>query len=190
MTLRMITECTLKWDEMYRVFITGYRLAEITHGKSFYVYTIQLTDANSGIKYSIERRYSEFNSLHRMLKRVGETVAFPPKRVRNSQPKVLEQRRAALEVYIQKMLQLPSTRQQVLEFLGIEGTKRSSRILFKRLDGKSSSATTAAHVSPVVGPHPVITFKCDPYVTAESQSGLPDIVTQGVLTGFYKSEKY
>ncbi|XP_015112764.1 sorting nexin-24-like isoform X2 [Diachasma alloeum] len=190
MTLRVITECSTKGGEMYRVFITGYRLAEVTHGKSFYVYTIQLTDANSGIKYSIERRYSEFNSLHRMLKRDGETAAFPPKRVRSCQPKVLEHRRAALEVYIQKMLQLPSTRQQVLEFLGIEGAKRTGRILLKRLDGKSGSTSTAAHVSPVVGHHPVITFKCDPYVTAESQSGLPDIVTQGVLLGFYKSENY
>ncbi|XP_011311016.1 sorting nexin-22-like isoform X2 [Fopius arisanus] len=174
---------------MYRVFITGYRLAEVTHGKSFYVYTVQVTDSNSGIKHSIERRYSEFNSLRRMLKRGGETAAFPPKRVRNCQPKVLEQRRAALEVYIQKMLHLPSTRQQVLEFLGIEGTK-SNRINFKsRFDGKSNSATTAAHV-PTMGHRPVITFKCDPFVTAESQPGLPDIVTQGVLLGFYKSENY
>jgi len=49
-----------------------------------------------------------------------DIAPFPPKRVRNSQPKVLEQRRAALEVYIQKMLSLLATKQQVLNFLGIE----------------------------------------------------------------------
>jgi len=49
-----------------------------------------------------------------------DIAPFPPKRVRNSQPKVLEQRRAALEVYIQKMLNLLATKQQVLNFLGIE----------------------------------------------------------------------
>lgn len=53
----------IKEDEMYRVIITGYRL--VTHGKSYYVYSIQVTEPNSGILYVIERRYSEFNSLHR-----------------------------------------------------------------------------------------------------------------------------
>lgn len=55
------------------------------------------------------------------LKKDCQTVPFPPKRVRNSNPKVLEQRRAALEFYMQKMLRLSNTKQQVLNFLGIEG---------------------------------------------------------------------
>ena len=56
------------------------------------------------------------------LKKDCHTAPFPPKRVRNSSPKVLEQRRAALEIYMQKMLRLASTKQQVLNFLGIDGT--------------------------------------------------------------------
>lgn len=55
-----------------------------------------------------------------MKKDNSDIAPFPPKRVRNSQPKVLEQRRAALELYIQKMLHLLATKQQVLNFLGIE----------------------------------------------------------------------
>lgn len=58
------------------------------------------------------------------LKKEGETAPFPPKRVRNSHPKVLEQRRIALEHYIQKMLRLETTKRQVLEFLGIEGARQ------------------------------------------------------------------
>lgn len=52
--------------------------------------------------------------------------------MRNCQPKVLEQRRAALELYVQKMLQLPTTKQQVLEFLGIENARNNNRMISKR----------------------------------------------------------
>jgi len=61
------------------------------------------------------------------LKKDNSDIApFPPKRVRNSQPKVLEQRRAALELYIQKMLRLLATKQQVLNFLGIENEESNT----------------------------------------------------------------
>lgn len=66
------------------------------------------------------------------LKKINDTISFPPKRVRNSQPKVLELRRAALENYIIKMLHLSETKQQVLEFLGIESCKNTNRITPKR----------------------------------------------------------
>lgn len=52
-------------DDMYHVFISGYRLVEADHGKSFYVYTIEVTDTDTTVKYTIERRYSAFNALHR-----------------------------------------------------------------------------------------------------------------------------
>lgn len=61
-----------------------------------------------------------------MKKDNSDIAPFPPKRVRNSQPKVLEQRRAALELYIQKMLHLLATKQQVLNFLGIEDQEFTS----------------------------------------------------------------
>ena len=63
------------------------------------------------------------------LKKERDTAPFPPKRVRNSNPKVLEQRRSALEQYMQKMLKLSSTKQQVLNFLGIDGgdTKETNK---------------------------------------------------------------
>ncbi|XP_034934119.1 sorting nexin-24-like [Chelonus insularis] len=192
MTLReFTTNASTTSNDMYQVFITGYRLTEVAHGKSFYVYTIQVTDSTTGVKYSIEKRYSAFNALHRKLKKETDTVPFPPKRVRNCHPKVLEQRKAALEFYIQKMLQLSMTKQQVLEFLGIEGAKGTSKMISRRFDGKRNNGNgTNMHSASEIGHHPVITFKCDPYVNADSKSSLPDIVIQGALLGIYKSESY
>lgn len=43
------------------------------------------------------------------------------------------------------------------------------------------------HDSNTLGHHPVLTFHCDPYVQADSTSSLPDVVTNGVLLGIYKS---
>ena len=61
------------------------------------------------------------------LKKDYHTAPFPPKRVRNTNPKVLEHRRVALEVYMQKMLRLTSTKQQVLNFLGINEDNVNNR---------------------------------------------------------------
>ncbi|XP_001607242.2 sorting nexin-24 [Nasonia vitripennis] len=170
-------------DEMYQVFISGYRLANVSHGKPYYVYTVEMVDSNNGARYLIEKRYSEFNTLHRMLKKDCHTAPFPPKRVRNSNPKVLEQRRAALEIYMQKMLRLASTKQQVLNFLGIDGANseiyhKGMQKIFK--DENIVQCSSLQH-------HPVLTFQCDPYVHVNETTSLPDIVTNGVLLGIYKS---
>lgn len=47
------------------------------------------------------------------------TPAFPPKRVRCSQPKVLEQRRQGLEHYLQTMMKFGPSRAHIVSFLGI-----------------------------------------------------------------------
>ncbi|XP_012228759.1 sorting nexin-22-like [Linepithema humile] len=169
---------------MYEVFISGYRLAEVSHGKPYYVYCIEILELKTGTRYYIERRYSEFSALHRALKKDNTDIApFPPKRVRNSQPKVLEQRRAALELYIQKMLRLLATKQQVLNFLGIENEE--SNASHKRIE-KVANGLMHDHPN-ILGHHPILTFHCDPYVQADSTSSLPDVVTNGVLLGIYKS---
>ncbi|XP_076676951.1 sorting nexin-24 isoform X1 [Andrena cerasifolii] len=118
------------------------------------------------------------------LKKGNTDIApFPPKRVRNSQPKVLEQRRAALELYVQKMLRLSATKQQVLNFLGIEG--RAASVSYKSAY-KEAEEPQHAHPS-ALGHHPVLTFHCDPYAESSTTSSLPDIVINGVLLGIYKS---
>ncbi|XP_076623622.1 sorting nexin-24 [Colletes latitarsis] len=169
---------------MYQVFISRYRLADVSHGKPYYVYCIEVLESESGTRYFIERRYSEFSALHRTLKKENADIApFPPKRVRNSQPKVLEQRRAALELYVQKMLRLSTTKQQVLNFLGIEG--RATVATYKSTY-KNTEETQHVHPSSL-DHHPVITFHCDPYAQSNATSSLPDIVISGVLLGTYNS---
>ncbi|KAG7206324.1 hypothetical protein KM043_003699 [Ampulex compressa] len=124
------------------------------------------------------------NKLAEVLKKENSDIApFPPKKVRNSQPKVLEQRRAALELYIQKMLRLSATKQQVLNFLGIEG--RAPDASSKRVHRETAGAN---HVRPnALSHHPVLTFHKDPYVQPNSSTNLPDVVTNGVLLGIYNS---
>ncbi|CAK9818729.1 Sorting nexin-24 [Anthophora plagiata] len=171
---------------MYQVFISGYRLAEVSHGKPYYVYCIEVLESETGTRYFIQRRYSEFSVLHRALKKGNADVApFPPKKVRNLQPKVLEQRRAALEVYIQKMLRLSTTKQQVLNFLGIEEQTNPGASYKSTYKGTEDSQ----HVhSSTLGHQPVLTFRCDPYVQSSATSNsFPDIVINGVLFGIYKS---
>lgn len=157
------------------------RLADVSHGKPYYVYCIEVHESKTGTRHFIERRYSEFSALHRTLKKDNLEIApFPPKRVRNSQPKVLEQRRAALELYIQKMLRLLATKQQVLNFLGIENQEADTS--YHRIDNAGSM-----HDQPPAVPdhHPIMTYHCDPYVRINSTSDLPDVVTNGVLLGLY-----
>lgn len=168
---------------MYQVFISGYRLAEVSHGKPYYVYCVEVFEPSSGSRYFIERRYSEFSALHRTLKKNNSDLApFPAKRVRNFQAKVLEQRRAALELYIQKMLRLTATKQQVLNFLGIEG--RAPGATHKRTYRETEDTK---HVHPsAFGHHPVLTFHSDPYIQPNASTNFPDIVTSGVLLGMYK----
>ncbi|XP_046746992.1 sorting nexin-24-like isoform X5 [Diprion similis] len=163
---------------MYQVSITGYRLVEVSYTKPYHVYTIEVLQPNSSVRHIVEKRYSEFNSLHRMLKKDTETAPFPPKRVRNSQLKVLEQRRSALESYMQKMLSLSSTKQQVLNFLGIENRAQNTS---ERMNGQVGIGDTKHVRSPTLRHHPVLTFQCDPYIRPNTTSSLPDIVTNGVL---------
>lgn len=170
---------------MYQVFITGYRLVEVAYAKPYYVYTIEVARGNASVcRHVVEKRYSEFNTLHRMLKKDTDTAPFPPKRVRNSQIKVLEQRRSALEIYLQKMIRLSSTKQQVLNFLGIDNRAPNTG---ERMHGEVMIGNAKQVREATLGHHPVLTFQCDPYVRANTASSLPDIVTNGVLVGVYKS---
>ncbi|NXG94765.1 SNX24 protein, partial [Sylvietta virens] len=58
----------------------------------------------SGRKHFVEKRYSEFHALHKKLKKFIRTPEIPSKHVRNWVPKVLEQRRQGLELYLQTVI--------------------------------------------------------------------------------------
>lgn len=54
------------------------------------------------------------------LRKSISTPPFPSKRIRCSQPKVLEQRRAGLERYLQTVFKIEDGYRQVMEFLGLK----------------------------------------------------------------------
>ncbi|NXL59913.1 SNX22 protein, partial [Chordeiles acutipennis] len=54
----------------------------------------------NGRRHTVVKRYSEFHALHKRIKKTCKVPDFPPRRVPNWMPKVLEQRRQGLELYI------------------------------------------------------------------------------------------
>ncbi|XP_075432087.1 sorting nexin-22 isoform X5 [Ascaphus truei] len=55
----------------------------------------------NGRRHTLERRYSEFHTLHKRLKKSCKVPDFPPKRLADWKCKVQERRRQGLEAYIQ-----------------------------------------------------------------------------------------
>lgn len=72
--------------------------------KPYTVYCIELFV--SGKCFKIDRRYSEFYELHRKLlkKKTYQLGTLPPKKLKNLNQKLIEQRRTSLESYLQQTL--------------------------------------------------------------------------------------
>lgn len=132
-------------------------------------------------KHYVLRRNSEFQTLHRKLKKIIQTPDFPSKRNPHLRTKPLEQRRQELEDYIQDIIyQNEDVPQELLDFLHLKhfhtGNKISSVESLDELDSQEYNHQF---------PHQrVFGFFQDPYRSGSS-SGLPDIVVDGVLQGFY-----
>ncbi|XP_055573428.1 sorting nexin-22 isoform X1 [Falco cherrug] len=54
----------------------------------------------NGRRHTVVKRYSEFQALHKRIKKTCKVPDFPTRHVPNWMPKVLEQRRQGLELYI------------------------------------------------------------------------------------------
>ncbi|NXJ97250.1 SNX22 protein, partial [Corythaixoides concolor] len=54
----------------------------------------------NGRRHTVAKRYSEFQALHKRIKKTCKVPDFPHRHVPNWMPKVLEQRRQGLELYI------------------------------------------------------------------------------------------
>ncbi|XP_046661690.1 sorting nexin-24-like [Homalodisca vitripennis] len=147
---------------MSEVYISKYRLVQ--DSKPHYVYTVEVL--GNSIHQIVEKRYSAFHALHRELRKHFTTPAFPPKRVRCSQPKVLEQRRQGLEHYLQTMIKFGPSRAQIMTFLGISDN------ISERETTKSVSHQPVFRVFLTSSHHP-------------SRNKLPDIITEGVLSAIY-----
>ncbi|XP_054632836.1 sorting nexin-22 [Dunckerocampus dactyliophorus] len=132
-------------------------------------------------KHFVLRRSSEFQTLHRKLRKIIQTPDFPSKRNPHLRTKPLEQRRQELEDYIQDIIYAyEDVPQELLDFLHVKhyhpGNKISSMESLDDLDSQDYSFQL---------PHQrVMAFFQDPYAS-DRTSGLPDVVVAGVLQGFY-----
>ncbi|XP_076356573.1 sorting nexin-24-like isoform X1 [Tachypleus tridentatus] len=162
---------------MIRAFIPSFRQAEGEHGGHFTVYRIEVYV--SGRCQKIERRYRAFHALHKQLKRLVQTPSFPPKKMRNSSPKFIEQRRQALEHYVQEVLRLQPLPKEVSVFLSLPTISPSASL--DSLEQLSIGRKTTHQ--------PILTFLPNPFSEPAYSGSLPDIVVDGVIMGMYSAEE-
>ncbi|XP_064168347.1 sorting nexin-22 isoform X5 [Anguilla rostrata] len=90
----------------------------------------------NGRKHFVLKRHTEFQNLHRKLKKILQTPDFPSKRSPHLRQKPLEQRRQELEDYIQDILYLnEEVPQEILDFLQVKHFHSVNKICsFESLD--------------------------------------------------------
>ncbi|NXW64290.1 SNX22 protein, partial [Eurystomus gularis] len=126
-----------------------------------------------GRRHTVAKRYSDFQALHKRIKKTCKVPDFPLRRVPNWMPKVVEQRRQGLELYLRGLLNhnkdLP---QDVLDFLKVRRGQQD-------LKARSPPSGHPPSQRPVVG------FCADPFTRPPRHDLLQDTVLRGVLLGLY-----
>lgn len=167
---------------MIEVSIPSMEREEDESGKSKKLFRVDVLF--NGRKHFVLRRSSEFQTLHRKLRKIIQTPDFPSKRNQHLRTKPLEQRMQELEDYIQDIIyQNEDVPQVLLDFLHLKhfhtGNKVSSMESLDELDSQDYSYQLSSRR--------VLGFFQDPYIS-DCTSGLPDVVVDGVLQGFYPRE--
>ncbi|KAM9568864.1 sorting nexin-22 isoform 4-T4 [Salvelinus alpinus] len=131
----------------------------------------------NGRKHFVLRRHSEFQTLHRKLKKILHPPDFPSKRSTHLRTKPLEQRRQQLEDYIQDLIyQYEEVPQVLLDFLHVKHFHSGNKI--SSLEYVPACLPLSPHLNQLLtSDHLMI-------VTLRDMD-LPDIVMDGVLQGLY-----
>ncbi|XP_041362194.1 sorting nexin-24-like [Gigantopelta aegis] len=156
---------------LIRASIPGYRKIKDDTDESYTVFCIEIWV--SGRRQCLEKRYTEFEDLHKQVKKLMRTPEFPPKKVMKWSHKVLEHRRQALQIYLQGILDTEVHPKSLLKFLNVNIETGS----FDSLD-KLGPDSKATH-------QPVIAFPSDAFLQDNTNGTLPDIVAEGVIMGLY-----
>ncbi|XP_051545168.1 sorting nexin-24-like [Myxocyprinus asiaticus] len=136
----------------------------------------------NGRKHFILRRHSEFQTLHRKLKKILRAPDFPSKRNQHLRTKPLEQRRQELEDYIQVILyENEAVPQELLDFLQVKHFHAASKNCSS--DENQSNDSQEGYRFQLFHQR-VVGFSAEPYQLGSS-SDLPDIVVAGVMQGLY-----
>ncbi|XP_060770397.1 sorting nexin-22 isoform X2 [Neoarius graeffei] len=165
--------------EMIEVSIPSLHREVDEAGKSRKLFRVEILF--NGRKHYVLRRQSDFQMLHRKLKKILQPPEFPSKRTQ-LRAKPMEQRRQELEDYIQVILYKNEVvPQELLDFLEVKHFHTANKICSYReeqqKDAQQRGNSELLHQR-------VVGFSCDPYLLA-SESDLPDIVVAGVLQGFF-----
>ncbi|TNN79867.1 Sorting nexin-22 [Liparis tanakae] len=161
----------MSWQEEYpmiEVSIPSMEREVDESGKSRKLFRVEVLF--HGRKHYVLRRNSEFQTLHRKLRKIIPTPDFPSKRNPHLRTKPQDQRSQELEDYVQDIIyQNEDVPQVLLDFLHVRHFHTGTKI---------SSMDYPLPNQRVLG------FFRDPYLS-ERSSELPDIVVDGVLQGFY-----
>ncbi|CAH2273440.1 sorting nexin-22 [Pelobates cultripes] len=139
----------------------------------------------NGRRHTLDRRYSEFLVLHKLLKKICKVPDFPPKRVPNWMSKVQEQRRQGLETYIRGVLYYnQDVPKELLDFLKLRHF-HSSR---KNCSLESLTDITLDKTSSWLTHKPVVGYYKDHYILPPDTDIIENMVLDGVLRGIYQQE--
>merc|ERR1711953_693703 len=106
---------------MIRVWIPSYhQIVNKDLGKSYTVYRVEVTTLD-GRYFDSEKRYSGFHDLYiKCRERYNLNTNFPPKKLSNSTAKVLDSRRAGLEIFLQSLASFDPIPAELMEFLDLQ----------------------------------------------------------------------
>ncbi|KAJ8402040.1 hypothetical protein AAFF_G00372750 [Aldrovandia affinis] len=160
------------------VCIPSFRSEDSAMEKGYTVFKIEVL--MSGRQHTVEKRYSQFHTLHKMLKKIIKPPEIPSKHVRNWVPRVLEQRRQGLELYLQTIIMENEILPKIfLDFLNIRH--------FPSLPKTEScgSFETESEESSKLSHQPVLLFLRDPYVLPAADDTCSNVVIEGVIHGIF-----
>ncbi|XP_024253400.1 sorting nexin-24-like [Oncorhynchus nerka] len=161
-----------------RIFIPSFRSEDNPIEKGYTVFKIDVL--MNGRQHTVKKRYSEFHHLHKILKKSMTPPEIPSKHVRNWIPKVLEQRRHGLELYLQTIIMENEVLPKIfLDFLNIRHfpslTKTESCGSFET---ESEEASKLTH-------QPAMLYHRDPYMLPSSHDTFSNVVIEGVIHGIF-----
>nr|XP_022334197.1 sorting nexin-24-like [Crassostrea virginica] len=161
---------------MIRVSIPSHHKVVEDNNDSYTVFTIEVCIVSTGKTITVQKRYSEFEMLHKQLKKQMKTPEFPPKKMMKFSNKVLEQRRLALQTYLQGVALMEKTPKLLLHFLDVEQYIFGSQDSLDQID--FNNRTTH---------QPMIAFPPEVYLQDSNRNGSYDIVNAGVLAALYNN---
>ncbi|XP_067871733.1 sorting nexin-24-like [Heterodontus francisci] len=159
-------------------------IAQEASGESEKTHTVFRVEVlTNGRKHLVERRYRDFQALHKKLKKMTKTPDFPPKRGLNRRPKALEQKRTGLEAYLQGLVcDGQQLSREILDFLSIKhippGKQTNTLSTLDQLDLQNYRCFC----------HQVVTFAKNAFAFPDPADLLPNVTVVGVLQGLYLSD--